>query len=263
MSLHPLALRRNLAAWIATACFVLVLFSLLDGIIAGGRKDPNLNEVLPGQSIKLSGPMPRDTERLDELFLRANTPALALKLEEIHSGFWLGGQQWQAEATFAADIPAGDYLVSLSARNETSAKMTQTFTMRIYPSAQALSDSSLSLITSVLGFNPFLLALCSLPFGVVFGVASTYLSRTITQDLRGQGISQVFRVQKTPEGLRVFFFLGSQNGLSTGDELDILHPKTSALLATAPVDVLRAEDAEVLLPPGQSVPINSLVRLRR
>lgn len=263
MSLHPLLPRRNIAAWFGALCFFLMLAALLDGIIAGGRKDPLINEVVPGESIKLSGPMPRDAERLDQLWLRAADPAIGLALEEIRTGFWLGGQQWQASVTVPAQIGTGDHIVSLSARNETSPKMTQTYTLRVFASPKALKDASLSLTTSTFGISPFFLAIIALPLGVASGVASTLLSRRITQDLRARGMAQVFRIQRTPEGQRIFFCLGSENGLSEGDELDILDAQGATVIGSAAASVVRAADAESLLPEGQSAPINSFVRLRQ
>ena len=162
MSLHPLLPRRNIAAWLGALCFFLMLAALLDGIIAGGRKDPLINEVVPGESIKLSGPMPRDAERLDQLWLRAADPAIGLALEEVRTGFWLGGQQWQAEVTVPAQLGTGDHIISLSARNETSPKMTQTYTLRVFASPKALKDASLSLTTSTFGISPFFLAIIAL-----------------------------------------------------------------------------------------------------
>lgn len=263
MSHTQLAAWRNLAGWLGTICLFLVLACLIDGSQAGGRKAPNTNEVLPGQSIKISGPMPRDAETLEQLLLRSSEPALGLRLEETYSGFWMGGQLWRAEVSVPRGLAPGDYTVSLSARNETSPKFTQTYTMRVFQDQKALDRDSLSVVTSRLGLSPFVLATVLLPVGVAFGVLSTLLSRRLARTLRGLGLGQLFRIQKTEEGLRVFYTLGAEDGLADTDTVEILDPRGETVLFTLPVATLRATDAESLLPEGARAPISALVRRAR
>ncbi len=259
-----LAAWRNLAGWLGTLCLFLVLACLIDGSQAGGRKDPNVNEILAGQEIKISGPMPRDAETLEHLLLRSDEPALGLRLEETFSGFWMGGQLWRAEVRIPRDLPPGDYAVSLSARNETSPKHTQFFTMRVFRDQKALDGSSLSVVTSRLGLSPFVLAALLLPVGIAFGVLSTLLSRRLARTLRGLGLGQLFRLQRTEEGgLRVFYTLGAQDGLAATDTVEILDPRGERVLFTLPVATLRATDADSLLPEGARAPISALVRRAR
>ena len=50
MKRSALAAWRNLAAWLGASCLFLMLACLVDGSQAGGRKDPTVSELLPGQS---------------------------------------------------------------------------------------------------------------------------------------------------------------------------------------------------------------------
>lgn len=260
MTRQTLSAWRNLAAWLGTICLFLFLACLIDGSQAGGRKDPNVSELLPGQSLKISGPMPKDAEKLEHLRIASSQPELGLKLEETYSGFWLGGQLWRAEVSVPASLAPGDYPVSLSARNETSPKFTQNFTMRVFPDERAMDAVSLSLVKRNTGASPFVLASFLLPLGIAFGVVSTLLSRRLAELLRTLGLGQVFRVQKTEEGLRVFYPLGSRDGLAVGDTVEFLAPKGESVLYSAPVDVIRADDAESVLPLGTKPPLSALVR---
>jgi len=204
--------------------------------------------------------MPRDAETLDQLRMTSAEPALGLKLEETYSGFWLGGQLWRAEVSVPRDLAPGDYAISLSARNETSPKLTQQFTMRVFQDQKALDRASLSVITNRLGLSPFVLAALLLPAGIGFGVVSTLLSRRLARTLRSLGLGQLFRLQRTEEGLRVFYTLGAEDGLAVGDMMEILDPKGVDVLFTVPVATLRASDADSLLPEGSKAPISALVR---
>lgn len=260
MSTRQLAFARDILGWLSAFCFFLFLACFIDGVVAGGRKDLNLNEVLPGQSLKFSGSMPQDTEKLSDLYIRSNSPALTVKLEEIFSGFWMGGQLWRAEATFAADMAPGDYTVSLSARNETSPKQTQTFTMRVFASPEAVQAASLSFTTRSLKLNPFPLAAASLLAGLVLALVSIGVSRQLARSLRSQGMAYIYRIMRTPEGQRIFFSLGANDGLGPGDTVEILDPRGIARLGSATVDAVRANDADSLLAEGFTVSISSIVR---
>lgn len=254
---------RNLAAWLGTVCLFLFLACLIDGSQAGGRKDPGVSELLPGQSLKISGPMPRDAEKLEHLRISSSQPELALRLEETYSGFWLGGQLWRAEVSAPRTLAPGDYHVALSARNETSPKFTQHFTVRVFPDEAAMDATSLSLVKRGTGASPFVLASLLLPLGVGFGALSTLLSRRLAELLRTLGLGQVFRVQKTEEALRVFYPLGSRDGLAVGDTVEFLDRRGEGVLYTAAVSAIRADDAESLLPLSVRPPLSALVRKSR
>ena len=101
MKRSALAAWRNLAAWLGASCLFLMLACLVDGSQAGGRKDPTVSELLPGQSLKISGPMPRDAEKLEQLLLASDAPELGLRLEETYSGFWMGGQLWRMSSSLS------------------------------------------------------------------------------------------------------------------------------------------------------------------
>lgn len=260
MDRHALAAWRNLVARLGAACLFLVLACLLDGTQAGGRKDPSISELLPGQSLKISGNMPRDTEKLEHLRITASKPELGLKLEETYSGFWLGGQLWRAEVSVPASLAPGDYSVALSARNETSPKLTQNFTLRVFPDQRALDQASLSLSTRTLGVSPFVLATGLLPLGVAFGVISTLLSRRLAAMLHAEGLGQVVRVQKTDDGLLASFTLGSRDGLAQGDTVEFLAQDGRTVLLTTQVVGVRAGDADSPLPAGTRPPLTALVR---
>lgn len=260
MTRHALAAWRNLAAWLSTACLFLMLAGLIDGSQAGGRKDPNLSELLPGQSLNISGPMPKGAETLEQLRITSSQPELAVRLQETYSGFWLGGQLWRAEVTASPALAPGDHLVTLSSRTGTSPKHAQTFTLRAYPDRQAQDRASLSLLKRSTGASPFVLATLLLPLGIVFGVASTLLSRRLAALLRAEGLGQVVRVQKTGDGLLASFTLGSHDGLAQGCCVEFLGPDAKTVLLTASVSAVRAGDTDVPLPAGTKPPLSALVR---
>lgn len=260
MSFRSLAAWRRLSGLLGGLIFFLVLASLVDGMISGGLKDPFLHELLPGQSVKLSKPMPNGAERLEDLILRASDPRISVRFEEMFTGFWMGGTLWRAEARLAPDLPVGEYSVAVFHQNGTAASPPQSFTLRVYPDPRAILTASSSMVTRLLGLQPYLLAVCLLPLTLLSMAASFLLSRRIARTLHAARMAEVFRAMGTPEGQRIYFSPGPGHGLAPGDRVEVLDERGQAVIASAEVTGLDKADVLALLPEGVKVRPGVLAR---
>ena len=260
MNFRTLAARRKTAGFCGAALLCLVLAFLVDGMIAGGRKDPDAYDLLPGQSLTLSETMPRGAERLQDLILRASHPGISLALKETFSGFWLGGTLWRAEGTLAGDLPPGAYTVAVLYQNGTEVTPKQHFTIIAHQDARAIQAASLSLTTRLTGRSPYLLAACLLPLAFAPMLASLILSRKIARALRQQGMAEVYRAMATPEGQKIFFSLGASLGLGLGHAVEVLDERAETVLGRALVVQTTAEEAEAVMQDGAQVRPGVLVR---
>lgn len=273
MSFQSLAAWRRLAGLLGGGIFFLVLACLVDGMISGGLKDPFLFEVLPGQSVKLSKPMPNGAERLEDLQLRTSDPRISVRLEEIYSGFWMGGALWRAEARLDQGIPNGEYTVSTFYQNGTASSPPQAFTLRVYPSAQAILAASNSLTTRLLGLAPYFLAICLLPLALVPMAACFLLSRRITEALHAAHMADVYRAMAAPPGSpkdapegapvgqRIFFCPGEGHGLLPGALVEVLDERGKAVVGTAEVLEIIRKDVQASMHGDVKVRPGALVRL--
>ena len=256
MSFRFLAAWRRLFGLLGGVIFFLVLTSLVDGMISGGLKDPFLHELLPGQSVKLSKPMPNGAERLEDF-------------EEMFTGFWMGGTLWRAEARLAQDIPNGEYTVTTFYQNGTAASPPQAFTLRVYPDAQAILAASGSFITRFLGLAPYLLAICLLPLVLVPMGVCFLLSRRISETLHAARMADVYRAmaapkdapEGTPAGQRIFFCPGQGHGLMPGDLVEVLDERGKDVVSTAEVFEIVRKDVQAIMHGGAKVRPGALVRL--
>lgn len=253
MDFRVLIARRKHVGRLGTLIICLSLLLALDGMIAGGRKNPRLIETLPGDSLNLTDPMPRGTEKLEELTLRVSPPGVTVTMQETFSGFWLGGVLWRAQADIPADAAPGDYGLAMYLHNGTEATPPQRFVVRVYPDAAARQAQALSLVQRTLGISPYLMAACVLPLALLPMLACLALSRRITQSLRQQGLSEVFRAMATPEGQRISFTRLSEAPLAEGTEVQVLDERGERLLGRAVVAANVRRDAEALMQEGVSV----------
>lgn len=249
MNFRSLAARRRLAGLCGTLLICLILALTVDGMIAGGRKDPNLYDLLPGQSLNLTDPMPRGTERLDELSLRASSPEnVSLRLTETFTGFWLGGTLWRAEARIPAQAVPGEYTVTMYYQsNGTEAAPRQAYRFRIHQDARGVQAAALSLSARTFGISPYLLAACLLPLAVLPMFASLMLSRKIAQALREQGMTEIFRAMASPEGQRIFFSLPSETPLAENSVVEVLDDRAERILGKALVFAVTKGDVEAIM----------------
>jgi len=262
MNFRGLAVRRRLCGLAGTALILLVLALVVDGMIAGGRSDPRRFQLLPGQSLTLSDPMPRGTQRLDDLRLSSPVPGIGVRLVETFSGFWLGGTLWRAEAALAPDLRPGEYdLVMRYAANGTAVVPEQSYRLSVYPDAKAIQAASLSLTTRALGLSPYLLAVCLLPLIILPMAASFALSRRIDRALAEANMAEVYRAMGGGEtGQMIFFSLGPEHGLAPGARLEVLDERGERIVGAALVTAVHGEDVQAAMQDGGQVHPGVLVR---
>lgn len=261
MSHRALAARRRLCGLLATTVILLVLALLADGMIAGGRTDPNEFHLLRGQALTLSDTMPKGAEKLQDLELRASHPGVDVRLTETFSGFWLGGTLWRAEAALAPDLPTGDYVLSMHyQQNGTEAAPRQSFRVRVHEDAASIQAASLSATRRATGLSPYLLAACLLPLAAAPMTASYVLSRRIARKLAALRTAEIYRAMASAEGQLIFFSLPGVHGLEPGAPLQVLDEWAEKPLGSAVVTEVRGEDIQARMQDGAQVRPGALAR---
>lgn len=291
MSFAALAAWRRLAGRAGCAFMLLLLAALVDGMVAGGLQDPNLRDVLPGQSVSLSEQLPRGAEKLDDVELRPSDPGIIVQMKETYSGFWMGGAIWRAEASLPPDLALGTYRVALFHHNGTAAAPPQVFTIRVHPDLRSIQAASGSLTTRSLGISPYLLALCLLGLATLPMAASFVLTRGIAQALREQGMAEVFRAmapprsaplppaaaqsepqsapqsesrpepQPAPAGQHIYFSPAQGHTLTPGSLVDVLDEGARDVLGQAQVTGIEGKNVIASMQGGVQVRPGTLVKL--
>ncbi|MDP3427601.1 MAG: hypothetical protein Q8S17_09530, partial [Humidesulfovibrio sp.] len=223
--------------------------------------DPYRHDLLPGQSVKLSRPLPYGVERLDELRLRSSDPRISARFEEIFSGFWMGGALWRAEAQAAKDSPVGEYSVAVFHQNGTAAAPPQTFSLHVHANAQSILDASGSLVTRFLGLAPYFLAICLLPLALLPMAASFMLTRRIAQALSDAHMAEVYRSMNSPEGQRIYFCPAQGQMPAPGALVDVLDEGAKNALCVAQVIEIENKNVIARMQVGVQVRPGALVRL--
>jgi len=252
---------RKFAGLLGTLIICLVLALLGDGMIAGGRKDPKLYDLIPGQTLSLSELMPRGTEKLEDLSPRISEPKISLRLIETFSGFWLGGTLWRAEVTLPKDTPLGEHSVAIYYHNGTKPNPTQDFRLLVHKDEASVQQAALSLCMRLTGVSPYLVAVLLLPMVLGPMWACMFLSRKIAQSLREKGMAEIYRAMASPEGQRIFFTLPQGRSLAEADQVDVLDERGQRLQGTALVHKITKHDVEAIMQAEVKIRPGSLAKV--
>lgn len=250
-----------MAGLCGTAILLLALLLAVDGMIAGGRKDPFSFDLLPGETLALSDTLPRGAEGLKDLALVTSDPALAPRFVETFSGFWLGGTLWRAELRLPETLPPGEYSVAVRyAANGTEPQPRQAYSLHLRKDAAAIQAASLSLTTRLTGLSPYALAAMLLPLALLPMAASFILSRNIAQALRNENMAEIYRAMASPEGQRIYFTLSGGATPAEGAAIAVLDERGQRRLGTALVFAVRAGDVEAVMQDDAKVRPGSLAK---
>ncbi len=102
------ALSKVCALW----CLLLAV-TLLDAVIAKFREPSLVFHALPGDVIRVTGPVAGKAQGIDDLVISADPAAIQINLDAIRPSFWFGGAMWHARAMVSPAAAAGDYPVRI------------------------------------------------------------------------------------------------------------------------------------------------------
>ncbi|MHC1727153.1 MAG: hypothetical protein AB9866_14295 [Syntrophobacteraceae bacterium] len=229
MNLERITARKNRTALLGAALCILTLVCGADGGIAYLREPFNSLRMLPGESMRLTGPMAPGVADLEAMTFQSDSGSIAMNLEELISGFWLGARMWRGTLRLSADIEPGKYLVSVYGKEDQKKVGDNTFQIIVYKDLQAYLSDSKSLIQRYSGFSPwsvtaFSFLLVLLTCGLLYLLAGKR-DRLMAE----QGEAEIYHITKDDSGLSVYFGLGERNGVEKGSVLLLMDSREQAL----------------------------------
>lgn len=182
----------GLCSGVLLACALLALF---DGLLAQMRAGSNQVDLVIGESLIISGPVPVKNPLPGDLKLRCQPDnALEFKFDGFYTGYWFGNGMWKGSLSAAKDALPGNYELTISFRGA-SAQTRQNFNVALFADDSAKRSASLSLIQKLGAMNPFILAAWLGGAGILTGLV-TYLAGTrFTRLCRQMLLLEVYRLE--------------------------------------------------------------------
>jgi hypothetical protein len=211
--------------WFGRAAMIVglaVVFALGDLLIAQIRKQPFVHDLLPGESVKVNGPMPERIKAVEELGYQSTTKKMVLRIERLHTGYWLGGNLWNGEVRLDQDIPPGEYRFMVKPLRTEPDETFPLFTIRVHATKAEAQRQSLSVIARILGIPPWWVIVGALPLTVLFFALVFQCARQREKLLLQRGRAEIFRIKKVDDRLEITFGLGRLDGIEAGAKV-MLH----------------------------------------
>lgn len=239
MNLDQASDYRNLLGKVGALLCIIAFLSILDGLIARFREPPHVLKVLPGTSVEINGPVAEEAAGVQDLTYESTSEHLTVKFEEMHKGYFLGGDMWRGQLTVSPQIRPGEYRLIVSPKGSKAVQPPPAFRVMVYADPLSLQRSEKSLIQRHLGFSPWGAAAAGVPvilltFGLVY-----YLSGKRESLLAQGGRAEVYRVVRREGDSVICFALGTAHGVMPGTRVTIFNDEGQ------PVGTARVEEASV------------------
>lgn len=237
---------RGLIGWLTMALCLSAVLCLVDSFVDSFHTGPTTFSMLAGGQENLTGPMPKDAEKAEDLHFAVSRPDVRLTITTETQGFWFGNRMWRCSVQAAPDAAPGSAIVTLRGPDDPADKPAQTFTLHIFSDQRALDAASFSRVRRLSGLSPMPLAGVCVLLALAPGTWVFFLSRRIETLRAREGRAEIYKLTRTPDGLHVTFGLGSSHGLTVG-ELMTVRDKTGAAVARAKVVRCASAEADALL----------------
>lgn len=93
---------------ISAFIFLLAAISVVDGLQMLIRHEFNRIDLLPGETVLVSGMLPADAKSHEDMVIKMDgAPGLTFSPLETYKGFWMGGHMWRAELSAESHMKPG------------------------------------------------------------------------------------------------------------------------------------------------------------
>lgn len=198
-----LGVRARQRFW-GTVCAVLLalaLLALVDGLQGLARNGSDVLELLPGDSVSLSGPLTVKNPVNNDLRVRftPQNSLLSYELEGFFAGYWFGNGMWRGRVN--ADVAArpGRYALQIDFRGA-PASAVQRYVVVVHADGAAMRAASPSFARRISGHNPFVLAAFGGVLALLTGLILLRLGCRYIRLLAALGCGEIVRVRwEAPE----------------------------------------------------------------
>ncbi len=223
MSLERVTRLQKTIGVLGAAFFIIILLSIVDSLMLQLLRHHFTVHMLPGETVKVNGPMPERIKRISELTAIAQHDSLLVRIERVHTGYWLGGNLWNGYVKALEDLEPGTYKFMVRPIEYEKDEAFPVFTANVHASRARYREHSKSIAYKHLGLKPWWIGLAGLPPAVLCFFLVLRLSRIRERVLMDQGKAEIVRVKKSEDKMEIAFGAGKDQGVYAGESLTLLN----------------------------------------
>lgn len=205
--------------------FAAALFCLADGLYSSVRVGADVLELLPGQTLMVSGPSPLKNPLNSDFIAQITPPGEDARfvLEGFFASYWFGSAMWRGAVQADADAEPGRRELLIRFRGA-PAKSAQKFLVSIWESEEARRAEEPSAVRRLSGVSPVVPGLVCGVAGFLLGGFTFFWGRKYLKNLSSLGCSEVFRTDLTENDRRVFCLANDRKSRWEGISCKVLTP---------------------------------------
>lgn len=246
---------------ISAVFFAAALFSLFDGLQAKMRAGPQELDLMPGMTLRVSGPCPVKNPVAGDARIRwePEDAPIDFALEGFFTGYWFGSGMWRGDLSARPDAASGKYFLTVSFRGA-SAQSAQRYQINLYADANERRREALSVLDWLFGLNPFIAAVVAGGLALLAGVATYIFGMRYSTTLKSLGLFEIYRVDSAKK--LVWCLVAKNLAPAEGTVCAIISPK-GADLGKAAAEDWRKGKLALRVSDGAMPTTNDLIRLSR
>ena len=254
--------RQHALGLVSGILLAVALLGLVDGLLAEMRGGANVLELLPGESLTLSGPAALKNPVASDLVARFTPQDAPLRftLEEFFTGYWFGNGMWRGEVMAAPGAAPGSYGLRVTFKGAPG-QAPQAYTLVIHADAAGRREASLSFLRRWFDVPPFVLAALCGGAGVLLGGVTYVFGRRHVRLLAELGCSEVYRAGVAAGASRIWCLAAKAAAPRPGTVRMVLDGE-GMVIGEARVEEWRKGSLVLTLLDGKELPGGSLVCLR-
>ena len=211
----------------AAALFILILsLSLLDSCFARLRQPLNVLNLLPGASVKVTGPLEGRVKDVNELAYTVSSELIHLSIKGVHTTRLLGEASWRGLLTVSSGAWPGEYRFKVFPKEREVRRPPIIYIVNVHPDIYSIRQDSKSLIMRNLGIPPLWVAVCFFCLVVLTILTVFRMSKRIERFMARGGQAEVYWTRKGATGIGIAFGLGTRHGVKVGDRLPIFDKRS-------------------------------------
>ncbi|WP_156915809.1 hypothetical protein [Desulfatirhabdium butyrativorans] len=207
---------------IGAILFFLIAIVLIDHLISRFLVKGSEFHVVRGETVFLTGPMPEQASTINQLTAQVSSSDIQFEFQEVFRGYMLGNAMWRATVQPSVEMDSGTYRIRIGDKLGSAHHPGLDVIVHVYPDELSRKKGHGSYLERMWGISIKPALMLMMPMLLVILGCNYLLSCKIAKLFAQEGKAEIYMKKKQADELHVAFSLGTRQGVSVGQAIDIL-----------------------------------------
>jgi hypothetical protein len=207
---------------IGAVLFFLIAIVLIDHLISRFLVKGSEFHVVRGETVFLTGPMPEQASTINHLTAQIPNPDIQFEFQEVFRGYMLGNAMWRATVAASPEAAPGKYPVRIGDKLGSAHHPGLDVIVHVYPNELSRKKGHGAYLERMWGISIKPVLMLMIPMLLVVLGCNYLLSCKIAKLYAQEGKAEIYMKKKQADEFHLAFSLGTRQGVSVGQAIDIL-----------------------------------------